>query len=52
MDAAVARLREQVRDAAASRRPLRLRGADTRRFLGGRCGTAATGRRPSSTCAA
>jgi glycolate oxidase FAD binding subunit len=34
MDAAVSRLREQVRDAAASHRPLRLRGADTRRFLG------------------
>jgi glycolate oxidase FAD binding subunit len=43
MDAPVARLREQVRDAAASRRPLRLRGADTRRFLGaGVADTAAT----------
>ena len=35
MDAALSRLRDQVRAAAAGSRPLRLRGGDTRRFLGG-----------------
>lgn len=34
MDAALTAVREQVRAAAAARTPLRLRGGDTRRFLG------------------